>query len=274
MLISKALTAQYGYATGMLKHMNDCALAGNYQMNDLNDLTQEHVNDLLENLNKTTSRTTAKTYTGILKALLKKYPNELNYDFSKLLSLRGEKSIKTFLNENEIKGFSKIITKTDSELYVQSIFLIGCYTGARISDIIQFSDKNIIGNKLSYVSKKTHIQAVIPLKEGVRQLIRNIQNKEPLSLGYFNNILRGLCYCAGVDEKTLIYHAGKQLSGEKWKFVSSHTARRSFATNLYLRGCDIYDISRMMGHSSVSMTTGYIAAETRKFDTKTLEFFK
>ena len=52
MLISKALTAQYGYATGMLKHMNDCALAGNYQMNDLNDLTQEHVNDLLENLNK------------------------------------------------------------------------------------------------------------------------------------------------------------------------------------------------------------------------------
>ena len=55
-----------------------------------------------------------------------------------------------------------------------------------------------------------------------------------------------------------IFHKGEDVVGEKWQFVTSHTARKSFATNVYLRCRDIFLISKYMGHSSVDMTATYI----------------
>jgi site-specific recombinase XerD len=60
----------------------------------------------------------------------------------------------------------------------------------------------------------------------------------------------------------------------KWEFVSSHTARRSFATNLYLRGADLYSISQMMGHASVEMTQNYLCCGLREQSAQVMEYFK
>lgn len=40
--------------------------------------------------------------------------------------------------------------------------------------------------------------------------------------------------------------------------ASSHSGRRSFATKLIERGVDIKAVSRLMGHSSISMTAQYV----------------
>lgn len=40
--------------------------------------------------------------------------------------------------------------------------------------------------------------------------------------------------------------------------VHPHRFRRTFATNLYKRGMDIHEIQRLMGHSNVQTTLGYI----------------
>ena len=64
------------------------------------------------------------------------------------------------------------------------------------------------------------------------------------------------------------------MEGEKWEFVSSHTARRSFATNLYLRGADLYSISQMMGHASVEMTQNYLCCGLREQSAQVMEYFK
>lgn len=40
--------------------------------------------------------------------------------------------------------------------------------------------------------------------------------------------------------------------------ASSHSGRRSFATRLIERGVDIKAVSRLMGHSSISMTAQYV----------------
>lgn len=68
--------------------------------------------------------------------------------------------------------------------------------------------------------------------------------------------------------------ARKEVEGEKWEFVSSHTARRSFATNLYLRGADLYSISQMMGHASVEMTQNYLCCGLREQSAQVMEYFK
>ncbi|MBR7559538.1 site-specific integrase, partial [Mycobacterium tuberculosis] len=40
--------------------------------------------------------------------------------------------------------------------------------------------------------------------------------------------------------------------------ASSHSGRRTFATNLIERGVDIKAVSTLMGHSSIAMTAQYV----------------
>ena len=45
---------------------------------------------------------------------------------------------------------------------------------------------------------------------------------------------------------------------EKWKMVSSHTCRRSFATNNYLMGIDTLTIMQITGHTTEKNFLKYI----------------
>ena len=98
--------------------------------------------------------------------------------------------------------------------------------------------------------------------------------KFDFSLTMYNRMIKIICKEAGVSAESSIYKAGKKQTGPKWQFVSSHTARRSFATNLYLAGCDLYTISRMMGHTSVDMTERYICCGLRELDSRVMRYFE
>ena len=45
---------------------------------------------------------------------------------------------------------------------------------------------------------------------------------------------------------------------------SAHTLRHSFATLMLEGGCDIYTLSKMMGHSKITTTTIYLSCSTRQ----------
>lgn len=111
----------------------------------------------------------------------------------------------------------------------------------------------------------------MPLKPIVKELLTNLP-KEEVSDPTFNNNIRNICRKAGITEAVKVFKAGKEVEGEKWEFVSSHTARRSFATNLYLRGADLYSISQMMGHASVEMTQNYLCCGLREQSAQVMEY--
>ena len=71
-----------------------------------------------------------------------------------------------------------------------------------------------------------------------------------------------------------IFKAGKTLDGEKWQYIGSHSARRTFASLLYLRGVDLYTISKMLGHTSVKTTEGYICADIKTDSKELMEYFR
>ena len=52
---------------------------------------------------------------------------------------------------------------------------------------------------------------------------------------------------------------------ELWKSVSSHTARRSFATNYYLQGFPTIDLMKITGHKTERAFLKYI--KVSKLDT-------
>ena len=62
-----------------------------------------------------------------------------------------------------------------------------------------------------------------------------------------------------------VYQKGTAHTGPKYRFISTHTGRRTFATNLSMRGCPLEQIAIMMGHvtgnvPNIAMTAGYICA--------------
>lgn len=226
------------------------------------------------------ARTSVKTYCAMFKAVLNLYNDEIELPkgYEAILSVKKDVSENTWLNDFEIKRLIDYHTQNMTERLVRNQFVLGCLTGARHSDYINFTRENITGERLAYVSKKSHTRAEIPLSPVVERIIEDneandLTGKE-VSDVTFNKTIRVICKNVGIDERVKLYQAGRYIGGEKWAFISSHTARRSFATNLYLRGADLYLISKLMGHSSVSMTEGYIVCGLRELPEKVLQYFQ
>jgi len=49
--------------------------------------------------------------------------------------------------------------------------------------------------------------------------------------------------------------------------ITPHTFRRSFATNLYRSGADLYSIMRKMGHTSIRTTQLYLHISEKDLET-------
>ena len=249
--------------------------------NDLNevewqDMTKVNLANFVDYLTENVAPSSAKTYCAMLKAVLSLYSDEvaLPKDFAKVLSLRGCPSQNTWLTDDEIYKLIAYNPESPTEHLVRNQFVLEAVTGARHSDVIKFTRKNIVDDTLVYVSRKTHIKASIPLAPVVVRFLKEIDFiSREVSTVTFNLILREICRKNGITEQVKLYRHGVDCEGEKWQFISSHSGRRSFASNLYLRGADLLAISKLMGHTDVKMTQGYIVCPPRLND-EILNYFK
>ena len=71
-----------------------------------------------------------------------------------------------------------------------------------------------------------------------------------------------------------IFRKGRYETGQKWEFIASHTARRSFATNLALLNVPILQIAKRMGHSDIKQSYRYVCCSIGKLDDEAERFFK
>ena len=260
-----------GATPALMKYLNEC------QLNDWQDLTKSNLNDFKDYVTERVAQSTARTYFAVLKGILKRYEEDVQFckDYAEILKAKNEKPVKTYLSMKELERLERVIPRTANEQYVLDEFLIGAYTGMRISDAKEISTENMANGYISYVSVKTSIQAVVPMKAGIDERIKRVQaNDQDLPLASYNRILRRLCQRAGITERVKVFKAGEHLKGQKWEYVSSHTARISFASNLANLGVPLIDISRMLGHASVLTTQRYIVNVKPEVDPKALIFFK
>lgn len=237
-------------------------------------ITKPRLRRFVDYLSENFAPNTVNQYCTRLKVILNMYADEVDLprDYAKILSPRKIPSTEIYLTEEELKLLEQYTPKTRNEMFVRNTFLIGAYSGARHIDILNLNESNIRDNKLVFVAKKTKKEAVLPLKPIVGEYIRNTPKVEMTDVGY-NKIIRRICRNVGIVEKVKIFKAGKEVELDKCDAVGSHTARRSFATCLHLRGVDIYTISKMLQHSDVKLTAKYIEAGVRELNEKELEFF-
>jgi len=259
-----------GAGSSLRKHLSAVGIT------EWSHFDREHLYEFKDHLEGAVAASTARTLMLTLKAFLRRYKDcvTLPDDWGEIASAKGDKPMRTYLTPEEINRFAGVQTNTPKEALVQIECLLEAYTGARISDIMTFTAENVRGNELVYVSQKTRIQSTVPISKKVLRWINYAQSHrddEP-STPSRCDIIRRLCKRAGIDTPVTVYSAGETKKGEKWNYITSHSFRISFVTNLQQSGMDLVSISRMSGHRNVAMTERYCAPAAPKLTWLAQEF--
>lgn len=176
-----------------------------------------------------------------------------------------EASESIFMTRDELKLIEAYKPKGANERFARAAFLIGAYTGARISDAIIMSENNFNDGELNFTSEKTKSTSRLPLHPLVPELVKDTFGKkysENSGSAIVCMCMKRICAELGINKQVTLYRRGKRMTVPKYECVGSHTARKSFATNMLLDGYELIQISKMMGHGGgkgdEKMTSGYI----------------
>lgn len=184
---------------------------------------------------------------------------------SKKFVAMTEDSETIYLNEAELtKLYKHDFSKSPGFDRVRDLFLVGCWTGCRFSDIAQIIPENISGGFINLKQYKTGTKVIIPLHPVVTAILNKYNGRLPevISNQKFNEALKDIARLAGIDELThkAITKGGvkRSTAHPKYELVTTHTARRSFATNLYISDFPSLSIMAVTGHRTEESFLKYI----------------
>ena len=158
--------------------------------------------------------------------------------------------------------------------------IIGFYTGARVSDLLNFNAKNIINtNILKFKQKKIENQThdseeFIYLHSEVLKVLEKRHGQFPRKISdqRLNDYIKEVCKVAGLTQKMIGGVKDKEQGGrgkkivkefEKWELITSHIFRRSFVTN-FIEVLGKENIKTQTGHKTDDMVNLY--NKTEKID--------
>lgn len=200
---------------------------------------------------------------------------------SKRFTAINERSESIYLTVDELEKIYKLdLSKRPGLDRVRDLFIAGCWTGLRFSDWYKVKSENISDGFLEIEQSKTKDPVVIPLHETVLAILDKYNGVLPpvLTNQKFNEFIKVVAEKAGLKDRVhkAITKGGIRTSKAYYKYelVSTHTARRSFATNLYKAGLPVYTIMQVTGHKTESSFLKYIKVTSREHAEKLKQFWQ
>ena len=148
---------------------------------------------------------------------------------------------------------------------VRDMFIISCNTALRYSDIVKIRPEDIVDGMIQVTQHKTKKKIEIPIKKIVELLLSKYNYSiQRISNQKYNKNLKEiakLCVSLQLEKDKKGIKGGKNfiVTKPKYEFVSSHTARRSFATNEYMLGdLNVQQIMSITGHTTERSFYKYI----------------
>jgi integrase len=170
-----------------------------------------------------------------------------------------------YLNESELSQIQSIDLSNKPHLErVRDLFIVGCWTGLRFGDLSRVKPENIGDGYMRVTQSKTGDKVVIPLHPVVTEIMAKYDGSLPpaISNQKTNLFLKEIAALAGLNESLHINETKggikRSVKRQKHELISTHTARRSFATNLYKSGFPSQSIMKITGHKSESAFLRYI----------------
>ncbi|RAJ85867.1 integrase-like protein [Chitinophaga dinghuensis] len=178
----------------------------------------------------------------------------------------NEETDSIYLNAAELTALAELdLSDTPSLDRARDLFLVGCYTGLRFSDYNRLTAEHIQDNLFSIKQTKTSGRVVIPVHPVIQRLLIKYNRQLPKSLSNqkLNQYIKEVCNKLEQLQTSVTItftKAGQTTSCtlQKWEQVTSHTARRSFATNEYLAGTPVLTIMAITGHKTEKAFMRYI----------------
>ena len=181
--------------------------------------------------------------------------------FDKVKISKGNKKLPKALDRG---AFEKLKTLHFEELEeemetARDIFLFACYTGAAYCDLMELDKSHLVRDDegslwLKFNRHKTGVPCRVKLLPEAIRLMEKLHSDERETLlpfmGYatYQSYLKALRLRAGISFP-----------------FTTHTARHTFATLITLeQGVPIETVSKMLGHSNVSMTERYAKVTPQK----------
>lgn len=160
-------------------------------------------------------------------------------------------------------------------------FIVGAFTGLRFSDWDRVSASAVKDGVLSLRAQKTNEISHIPIHPYVQKILDKYNGTLPVkpSNQKINDYIKTVAEKAEIKEEIEI-RTGKGDKGfetfKKHELVTSHTARRSLATNLVLKGVSPYVIMKITGHKQLDSFETYVRLRELNalIELKDLDFFK
>lgn len=224
-------------------------------------------------VNKSYALNTVSKYVKNAKHFIKeashKFP--INQNYLEFIAPE-EESDSVYLNEDELELILNLDLSDKTALEnARDLFLVGCWTGLRYEDFTSISKSEIDNDRIRKRTDKTRELVVIPITPVLQSILHKYEAITPNSLPVkisnprLNKNIKNICKLIPelqreVKKTTTI--SGKKVEQEtpKYLLISTHTARRSFATNMYKRGLPSISIRSITGHRTESAFLRYIRA--------------
>ncbi len=161
----------------------------------------------------------------------------LDYNVDKI-KIRNHRKEIIALTLDELELLEKMdVSKSSEKQKAKDYFLIGCYTGLRVSDLVRINESCIIDGKISMMLKKNRRPVTIPVLPVTMEILKRYGMRSPkLSDAAFNRAIKEVCEDAKIntvitmrENKAGIDHDKKY---KKYELITTHTASKTFITTV------------------------------------------
>ncbi len=206
--------------------------------------------------------------TAMREAQDKSYHNNEHY---KRFSSKKVPTHEIYLDEIELEKIYRLdLTEKKGHDITRDLFIIGCFTGGlRFSDWAKIRPNQIKEENRKMIctvtTEKTGQIVSFPLTHSyVKEILIKYDNNlpKPLSNQKSNEYLKDIGKWATIDIPTIKTEYPSGIRTEttvfKYELITTHTARRSFATNLANRKYPLHQIRLMTGHATEKQLHQYL----------------
>lgn len=199
-----------------------------------------------EGLSENTVKGRLKTLHCLTQEAIKR--DLITDDPFKWITIGNMTAKKEFLTMSEIRKIERIKLE-GKEAVVRDLFMLGCWSGLRWSDLSTLEEASISNGVLKKRMCKTNLDVTIPISTlfwGKGQEI--INRYHPITKlshcvkcnSTANRIIKSIAERVGIN-----------------KSVHFHLARKSCSSNLYQMGLPMQEVSMILGHSKMETTQKY-----------------
>ncbi|WDF79562.1 phage integrase SAM-like domain-containing protein [Mucilaginibacter sp. KACC 22773] len=180
-----------------------------------------------------------------------------------------------YLDEGQLVELAELDLSENTKLErVRDLFLVGCWTGLRFSDFNNIKPENIQGDFIEIKTQKTGELVSIPIHKTIFEIMARYKGKTvnslppPISNVKLNEYVKEVGEKAGFKQLVSLEKskAGKKiiLTVPLKDLITTHTARRAFASNMFKAGIPSIIIMGITGHTTEKSFLNYIKVTSRE----------